>query len=256
MSSPLPKFGALLIGDELLTGKRSDRHWPKLIELLAVHGLELSWLRVIGDSGDEIESELKRIFAADDYVFSFGGIGATPDDRTRQSAAAAAGQALVLHAGAVAEIEAQYGDAAQPQRVKMAELPASATLIPNPINRVPGFSLGNTHFVPGFPEMAWPMIAWLLRRDFPERSSHDAAVEYLVRIYAIGEGDLIQQLEAMEADFPKVKISSLPSRDQNNRYVELGVRGAKADAVPAAHKLQEYLAGLEQPVTWLLAPEP
>lgn len=255
MQPDLPNFGALLIGDELLTGKRSDRHWPKVIELLAARGLELSWLRVIGDDAEALESELGRIFASDDYVVSFGGIGATPDDRTRQSAAKALGRELLPHPQAVAEIEAQYEEAARPQRIKMAEFPVGAELIPNPVNRVPGFSVGATHFLPGFPEMAWPMLDWLLARDFPDRGKDDAAVEYSLKIYGIGEGELIHILERLENDYSNLKVSSLPTRDAINRCVEIGVRGHVTDAEAAAIQLDQHLRrDFDQPMTWLFAP--
>jgi molybdopterin-biosynthesis enzyme MoeA-like protein len=42
--SPLresPGFGLVIVGDEILSGKRLDKHMPKLIELLAARGLRL-----------------------------------------------------------------------------------------------------------------------------------------------------------------------------------------------------------------------
>jgi len=88
-------FGAFIIGDELLSGKRQDKHLPRLIEMLAVRGLELSWVRVLGDQPALLTQHLRESFASGHIVFSFGGIGATPDDRTRQCVAEALGLPLV-----------------------------------------------------------------------------------------------------------------------------------------------------------------
>jgi len=101
MSSPqLPEpqaFGLVIVGDEILSGKRADKHMPKLIELLSARGLQLEWAAYVGDSPDRITATLERAFASGDVVFSCGGIGATPDDHTRQCAARALGVELGLH---------------------------------------------------------------------------------------------------------------------------------------------------------------
>src|ERR1700731_2240411 len=90
-------FGMVIVGDEILSGRRTDKHLPKVIELLSSRGLSLDWAEYIGDDRERITATLKRSFASGDIVFSTGGIGATPDDHTRQCAAAALGVPLELH---------------------------------------------------------------------------------------------------------------------------------------------------------------
>ena len=92
-----PRFGLIIIGDEILSGKRADKHLPKVIELLKARGLQLDYADYVGDAPARIVATLRRAFASGDVVFSCGGIGATPDDHTRQCAAAALGRDLVLH---------------------------------------------------------------------------------------------------------------------------------------------------------------
>ena len=82
-----PSFGLIVIGDEIMSGKRQDKHLPKVIELMSARGLSLSWAEYIGDSPERITATLQRAFRSADVVFSCGGIGATPDDHTRQCAA-------------------------------------------------------------------------------------------------------------------------------------------------------------------------
>src|SRR6266705_2920972 len=155
-------IGAIIIGDEILRGKRDDQHFAKLIGILAVRGLKLDWCEYLGAEPGLITQTLQRTLRSGDIVFSFGGIGATPDDHTRQCAAAAAGVPLIRHPEAAAEIEARFGEAAYPKRILMADLPQGSRIIPNPYNRIPGFSIKDHHFLPGFPEMAWPMMEWVL----------------------------------------------------------------------------------------------
>ena len=96
------RFGALIIGDEILSGRRKDGHLAKVIALLSARGLRLAWARYAGDEVQALTQTLRETFATGDIVFSFGGIGATPDDNTRQAAAAALYRSL-RHAGRLEE---------------------------------------------------------------------------------------------------------------------------------------------------------
>ena len=102
-------FGALIIGDEILRGKREDKHFSKLVEILAARGMKLDWAEYLGDDPARITATLKRTLATSDVVFSFGGIGATPDDHTRECAASALGVDLVLQPDAEAAIRGRFG---------------------------------------------------------------------------------------------------------------------------------------------------
>ena len=107
-------FGIYIIGDEILSGKREDKHLSNAIATLKARGLSLSWAEYIGDDPAHLVASFMRSFAQSDIngdiVFSFGGIGATPDDFTRQAAADALDVPIVRHPQAVAEIEAQFGE--------------------------------------------------------------------------------------------------------------------------------------------------
>src|SRR5205823_14922978 len=138
-----PMFGAFIIGDELLVGKREDKHLAFLIGALARRGLRLGWAHYLGDEPARLTEALRRSLASKDVVFSFGGIGATPDDHTRQCAAAALKVDLVLHPDAEREIRARFpGQEVTRERLQMGEFPQGAAIIPNPVNRIPGFSVG------------------------------------------------------------------------------------------------------------------
>ena len=221
-------FGCLIIGDELLVGKREDKHLGFLIGALKKRGLRLAWAQYLGDEPARLRAALERTFASDDVVFSFGGIGATPDDHTRQCAAAALKVGLALHPEAEREIRARFpGMEVTPQRLAMGEFPQGAAIIPNPVNRIPGFSVREHHFVPGFPQMAWPMVEWVLDNRYRDRFDSQVWGEASMLVFEAGESQLIPAMQAVEAAFPGIKVFSLPSMGPKGEriHVELGVRG-------------------------------
>ena len=107
-------FGLFIIGDEILSGKREDQHFARVRGLMAARGLRLDWVAYLGDDRRRLTAALARSFAGDDVVFSCGGIGGTPDDHTRQAAAAALGLPLVLHPQARELIAGRMAEAGQP----------------------------------------------------------------------------------------------------------------------------------------------
>jgi len=257
-------FGLIIVGDEILSGKRADKHLPKVIELLGARGLPLSYADYVGDDPERITATLARAFAAarasGDVVFCTGGIGATPDDHTRQCAARALGVELALHPEAERLIRERMQDIAREQgvpyepdrhdnihRLNMGMFPAGAEIIPNPYNKIPGFSVqagaGAVHFMPGFPVMAWPMVEWLLDTHYAGLHQKLAYSEKSVIVMGAMEAALTPLMLAIEARHSGVKVFSLPSVDhpEYGRHIELGVKGAP-DVVNAAYPA--LLAGL------------
>jgi molybdopterin-biosynthesis enzyme MoeA-like protein len=239
-------FGAYIIGDEILSGKRQDAHLNKIIELLSARGLQLSWANFLGDIPDQITSSIKASMARGDIVFSFGGIGATPDDYTRQCAADAAGVPIERHAGAVANIVAQYGDAAYPKRVLMADFPKGADLIPNPVNRVAGFSINAHYFVPGFPDMGHPMVEWVLDTYYKDLFHTQDYIESSIIVTEAGESDLIDFMNTMLANYPALKLFSLPKTNAR-RTTELGMKGESTLVEKAMVDLKAGITALGYP---------
>lgn len=238
------KIGLFIIGDEILSGKRQDKHLSKVIELLRERGMALSWAQCLGDDETQIAEAIVASRARGDVVLSCGGIGATPDDRTRQAAARAFGVPVVRHAEAEATIVDQYGDKAFPHRVLMADFPQGAGLIPNPVNRVAGFYVDNHNFVPGFPEMAWPMLEWVLDTRYPQLRNEDPPVEFSLRVLGTAaESDLLELMEQTLASYPGIALSSLPSRGDaiRPRHIEFGIKGPGALARAA---FQSFRAAL------------
>jgi len=229
MQAPL-RFGVLVVGDEILTGKRADRHFSHVVETLGKRGMQLVWARVAGDDRRRLVRELRQTQQDLVPVFCFGGIGATPDDQTRQAAAEAFAAPLVRNREAADLIEQRFGPEAYPNRILMADLPEDCVLIPNAYNRIPGFSLYDHHFMPGFPVMAWPMLDWVLDRYYPAIARQSQ--ELSVRIVNVRESDLLQLMQALTLGHPGARLFSLPHLGEVDT-LEIGFRGER-DAVAAA----------------------
>jgi molybdopterin-biosynthesis enzyme MoeA-like protein len=257
---PDARFGLIIVGDEILSGKRADKHLPKVIELLKARGLQLDYAEYVGDSPDRITATLKRAFASGDIVFSTGGIGATPDDHTRQCAARALGINLTLHPQAEELIRQRMQETALEQgtayeadrpdnihRLNMGVFPVGAEIIPNPFNKIPGFTCGTVHFVPGFPVMAWPMLEWVLDTHYPHLHKVATWIEQSVIVFGAMEATLTPLMEELEKEFVGVKVFSLPSVDhpQYGRHIELGVKGEPALVAKAYASMLNGLKGFD-----------
>ncbi len=251
-------IGLIIVGDEILSGKRQDKHLSKIIELLGARGLQLSWARYVGDERPLITQALRDAFASGDLVFSTGGIGATPDDHTRQCAAQALGVPLELHPQARALILERMRDVALEQgkpfeperadnlhRLNMGVFPQGARIIPNPYNKIAGFSVQHLHFVPGFPVMAWPMIEWVLDTQYAHLHGSGVQGERSLIVFGAMEATLTPLMEQVEAQFPAVRVFSLPSVDHPTygRHIDLGVKG-RGDLGPAFETLRSGLLAL------------
>jgi molybdopterin-biosynthesis enzyme MoeA-like protein len=260
-------FGIIIIGDEILSGRREDKHLAKTIELFGARGLQLAYADYVGDSRERITATLKRAFASGDVVFSFGGIGATPDDHTRQCAAAALQRPLHLHPEAKVLIRERMQDIAREKgvpyeperddnlhRLNMGMFPEGARIIPNPYNKIPGFSCsgagdGAVHFVPGFPVMAWPMVESVLDGQYKVHFQRDAWQENSVIVFGAMEAALTPLMERIEAAH-EVKVFSLPSVDhpEYGRHIDLGVKGAPHVVDAAYSDLVSALKAMEIPM--------
>ncbi|MGZ5781231.1 MAG: competence/damage-inducible protein A, partial [Burkholderiaceae bacterium] len=189
--------------------------------------------------------------------------GATPDDHTRQCAATALGVELALHPEAKVLIQQRFTDMAKEagkeidlssprylQALKMGEFPIGAEIVPNPFNKIPGFSVkgqgqGRHYFLPGFPVMAQPMIEWVLDTHYSHLFHQVAWLEKSVLVYEAMESALTPLMEEIEAEFPLVKVFSLPNVGDANtrRHIELGVKG---DPEQTAAAFDKMVVALEQ----------
>lgn len=220
-------FYALIIGTEILNGRREDKHFEFVKNELAKYGHELFASFIIKDDETLITQTYEMIKADKKaIIFSFGGIGSTPDDLTRDISAKVFTNATVVpHKQFLADILERFADKAYPHRIHMADLPPNASLLFNPVNNMSGYSLEDKYFfVPGFPSMAHPMISSVIETFFSK-----SVTTYRFTLHAkTSEDTLITQMESL----PKhIELSSLPIFIENKPNVELSLSGTNEEEV-------------------------
>ncbi len=233
-------FYQIIVGSEILNRRRADRHFDFLSEALLQRGEKLYATFIVEDDRNLIE----RVFALvksdpESLMFSFGGIGSTPDDLTREIAAKVfTGKPLKCHGEAKRRILEQFGEEAYPHRIRMAELPEGAQLLDNPVNNVPGFSIaGRFFFVPGFPQMAHPMVLQALETLLP-----DARPLYRKTFTALtSENDLIEMMRQVPE---AIDLSSLPAFCGSRRIAVISLGGRQRELVDRWY--ERFLAFMEE----------
>ncbi len=214
-------FYALIIGTEILNARREDKHFKFLREELAKYGHELFASFIVKDDIELITNTFKLIKADPNAVmFSFGGIGSTPDDLTREiSAKVFTTSPLVRHKEFEQDIINRFADEAYPHRIHMSDLPLNAALLFNPINNMSGYSLEDKFFfVPGFPQMAHPMISSVIQTLF---CTSKEKFRYTL-LANTSENTLITLMKKLPLD---VELSSLPIFKNNKASVEISLSG-------------------------------
>jgi len=212
-------FYAVIIGTEILNNRRTDKHFEFVRDELAKYGHELFASFIIKDD-EALISRTYRMILEDEksILFSFGGIGSTPDDLTREIASKVfTSSSVVTHKQFLSDIIEKFGEKAYPHRIHMADLPPNADLIFNPVNNMSGFSLRNKYFfVPGFPSMAHPMIEDAIETHFSQ-----VVQKYRKTLIAkTSEETLITLMQTLPKE---IELSCLPMFVDGKPNVELSL---------------------------------
>ena len=220
-------FYSVIIGTELLNGRRSDAHFSFLNTQLLQRGWEQKASFVIEDD-PKLMFDIFTLIKSDpnSVMFCFGGIGSTPDDYTRQTAARAfTDYKMEFHEEAKQRILNQFKEEAYPHRVNMAYLPINAKLLTNVVNNVAGFYLEDRFFfTPGFPSMSQAMVVEALDKLYPK--SQEKYKRVLTA--SASENDLIDTMKKMPEH---LDFSSLPKIIGQDRKVVISLAGYDKDEV-------------------------
>ena len=235
-----PKFFVLIIGTEILNRRREDAHFDFVSKALAQKGHKLTGSFTIEDDPALIVQTIQFIASQENAVlFSFGGIGSTPDDHTRRCAAIALRDGeLITHEEAKQIIVDTLGERAFPYSVRMAELPEGATLLENPVNKMPAFALDERYyFMPGFPEMSHPMVTNILEKIIPHTKE-----TFRHTLTALCKENVF--IELMEQMPDGVEFSSLPKLYSDGWRVTISI--ASDDETLAKASFEKYIHILEE----------
>ena len=152
--------GLVVIGDEILSGRTHDKNIAQVASWLQVQGIRLAEVRVVPDVIDKIVEAVNALRAANDYLFTTGGIGPTHDDITVDAVAQALGVEVIVHPEARAILERYYADKGglNEGRLRMARTPDGGELIPNRMSGAPGIRIGAIHLMAGVPHITAGML--------------------------------------------------------------------------------------------------
>ena len=240
MTESSPTAAALIIGDEVLSGRTQDTNLNAIARFLGALGIDLMEARTVGDRKTQIVDSLNALRVSHDYVVTTGGIGPTHDDITADAVATAFGVALPEHPEAIAILARRYGDDFNAARRRMARIPEGGTLIANPVTEAPGFQIGNVFVLAGVPKIMTAMLEDVA----PRLRTGAVAHARTIRVTGVGEGDVAEMLTAAARADREVSFGSYPFG--HGSVGELGtnlvVRGRDAAKVEAA--VDALLAGL------------
>lgn len=236
-----PTAAMLVIGDEILSGRTRDANMHHLAGQLTEAGIRLAEVRIVPDERDVIIAAVQALAASYDNVFSSGGIGPTHDDITADCMAAAFGQSIDVRDDARAILQAHYdkaGTEMNDARLRMARIPALATLIDNPVSSAPGFTIENVHVMAGVPSVFTAMVASVL----PTLTGGAPLLSKTLTVHR-GEGDIAGPFGVLAEAYPALSMGSYPFQRDGKYGANLVVRGHDAGMLDEAmSKLEEVFA--------------
>mgnify|MGYP001818283284 FL=1 len=194
---------ALIIGNEILSGKIVDTNTTFLAQGLFELGIELRRVVVCPDEVETISRDLSELRAAHDLVFTSGGVGPTHDDVTIEGVAQSFGKPVVRSEAVEKMIRHYYGDRATEAHLRMANMPEGAEMIRSSEAPWPTVVIDNVFVLPGVPEIFELKFTDLRKRLDQGQEFHSQAVFTLA-----GEGEIAGLLERIATDFPGVMVGS------------------------------------------------
>jgi molybdenum cofactor synthesis domain-containing protein len=242
MPNPNTVTAALVvIGEEILSGRTEDANIAYLAAYLTRIGILLREVRVVRDIEDEIVAAVNALRARYTYVFTTGGIGPTHDDVTTDAIAKAFGVEVVTDPEAVAAMRKRFSEQELTSaRLRMARIPAGASLIDNAISRAPGYMIGNVIVMAGVPRIMQVMLDAVS----PRLSKGRPMLARSVRVDA-PEGDVAPGLAELQAAHPKVQIGSYPFFENKRLGTYVVLRSVDSGRLEAAEKALWILIGKE-----------
>lgn len=220
----------LIIGNEILSGRTQDKNLAHLALKLNEVGIQLREVRVVPDIDAEIVEGVNALRGRYDYVFTTGGIGPTHDDITTASIAKAFGVSVHRHPEAEHALRAHYGADINEARLKMAEVPLGAELIPNAVSTAPGFRMGNVFVMAGVPRIMQAMLDALI----PLLKGGATVLSQSITT-DLPEGTIAAGLTEIQHRYPEIDIGSYPMYERGNLSTTLVLRSPDAARNAAAH---------------------
>jgi molybdenum cofactor synthesis domain-containing protein len=240
MTTPAPHTAAaLLVGNELLSGKVHEGNLVELAKTLRSVGVRLRRVVMVPDDMDVIAEEIRALSAAHDVVFTSGGVGPTHDDITIEAVAKGFGVRALVHPEFEALLRAVYGERMTEGHLRMALVPEGAELVSHPETRWPTVLMKNVWILPGVPEAFRMKLAVV--RDRVRGAETFVTREVLTKM---DEPDLKPLLDRVVAAHPDVDVGSYPKWFDARYKTKITFDATDPAKLEAA--LATFLAGLPE----------
>ena len=231
MAGKIYTAGLVVIGDEILSGRTHDKNIAQIASWLQVQGIRLAEVRVVPDVEGRIVEAVNALRAANDYLFTTGGIGPTHDDITVDAIAAALGVPVVIHPDARAILERYYTNkpgGLTDARLRMARVPQGGELIPNRMSGAPGIKVGNLFIMAGVPHITAGMLEALT-------GTLEGGAPLLSETIGCwtAESEVADLLREVEKAHPECQIGSYPFFREGRVGANFVVRSTEADHLSA-----------------------
>ncbi|MFP8877311.1 MAG: molybdopterin-binding protein [Myxococcota bacterium] len=234
----MPTAGILVIGNEILSGKVVDTNSPFLCQELRELGVDVERIVTIPDGVDVIAEHVRTMSRAYDFVFTSGGIGPTHDDVTLDGIAAAFDRGVVRSESIVERLRRATGEEPNESQLKMAQIPAGATLLDSGDLWFPLVVVDNVYAFPGIPE--------LLRKKFQSSRERFRGIPFVLkRVFVrLMESEIAEDLHALLGEYPELLLGSYPKIREESFRVLLTLESRDAQYVQRA--LDSLLARLPE----------
>ncbi len=218
---------AIIIGDEILSGKVRDANAPPLIDLFSEMGVDLRKVSFISDEDEDIIAEVRACSELYDVVITSGGVGPTHDDRTVDAIAAAFGVGVLLHPDLERMIRAWWGERFTEAALRIGRVPEGSRLVYSGDGLIPLVVFQNIYIFPGIPRLFAAKIVGL-------RDEIEGAERTLVNLFlSPDESAIAERLAAVDSEIPDVKIGSYPRSEGEDHRVWVTVEAAEKETVEA-----------------------
>ena len=229
---------AVIIGNEILSGKVVDTNSPFLATELRTLGVSLQRIATIPDELPVIRDEVRTCHRTYDVVFTSGGVGPTHDDITMEGVALALDRKVIMHPEIESKLREFYGDKVNPARLKMAEVPEGAELIIDVSLNFPTIKVENIYILPGIPE--------IFRTKFLSLKPRFSATPFCLKVVytRVGEGTIAEFLNDTLREFPDLMLGSYPKIDNPEYMVKVTLESK--DALYVERALEHLLRVLPE----------
>ncbi len=198
-----------MVGDELLLGQTTDTNAAFLGQQLAGSGFEVVRRWTVGDRHEEIRWALQQAEQSAPVIIVTGGLGPTPDDRTKDALAAHVGRRLIFRPDVMQQVEDHFRRLGRPMPAvnrNQALVPEGCQILPNAQGTAVGIWIEHDNRIyvalPGVPFELKPLVSHALIPMLKGLATHGVVLHRTVHTQGLGESLISERIADIEQSLP------------------------------------------------------